>query len=310
VPEPKAAVVIPTRNRAEYLDVTLMSVAARQQFEDPYDVVVVDDGSTDDTERVVEPYQASITFVRQGHKGVGAARNTGIRRSRGTYVCYVDADDTLPAERVERQVTFFESLPSSVGMVFTNARVYDDAGSSAMSRLAYTQTPRTDDVYARLLLHNYIFSATAMFRRTALDATGPYDETLVTGEDYDLFLRLTRRFDVAFLDEPLYTCRIHDRSLVHRSPPSEQRETLLRILRKQFDDPALPARLRRLRRRAVGNVHREVARQHLVRGETALAMRELARAAVMDPAALVEPQRLMRFASALLRPTKRRPSPA
>jgi teichuronic acid biosynthesis glycosyltransferase TuaG len=299
---PRVSLIIPTFNYARFVPDAIDS-ALVQTWRD-VEVVVVDDGSTDDTRAAIQPYLSQITYVLQPHQGVAAARNTGFGHSSGTYIGFLDADDTLLPNRVERQVTFFESQPARVGMVFTNAYLFEGESDR---RLAYVRPPPTDNVYHRLLLHNYIFSATAMFRRSALLSTGHFEESLVTGEDYDLFLRLARNFDVAYLDEALYCCRVHSASLMRRSPPQAQRETLTRILRRQFDDPSFPRQLRSVRRPAMANVHREIARQHLYLGQTGAAVREILSAALLDPLALASPRRLKSYVASVRGLSRRSP---
>jgi glycosyltransferase involved in cell wall biosynthesis len=290
---PLVSIVIPTFNYAAYVSEAVSSALA--QTWRATEVIVVDDGSTDRTLEELAIFGDRITIIRQAHRGVAAARNAGVQRGTGQYVCYVDADDLLEAHRVERQVSYFAAQPLTVGMVFTNARIYQLNDPGQPPRLAYPRPPVLTDMTRRLLDHNFIFSATAMFRREALVGLGPYDESLATGEDYDLFLRLSRQFEIAYLDEALYICREHAASQMRRTPPAEQRRMLMRALGKQFDDPSLPPRLRAVRPRALANVHREIARQYLSAGQPRSAVAELAHAATLDPMAMLQPGRLMRW---------------
>ncbi|MBI2755083.1 MAG: glycosyltransferase [Chloroflexi bacterium] len=292
---PRVSLVIATYNAASTLPAAIASAVA--QTYPHLEIIVVDDGSTDGTREAVEPFLGWVRLIQIEHAGVASARNAGVSGSSGAFVCYLDADDTLAPNRVERQVKFFATLPPEVGMVFTNALVR----SNISERLAYEVPPGVAHAYERLLLGNFIFAATAMIRRTCFAAVGPYDEALETGEDYDFFLRLARSFEIRYLHEPLYCCSEHERSLMACTPPARQRRTLQRILDKQFSDPAFPPTLRRLRRPATANVLREVARQHLARGERLAAVAALAAGVAADPAALLSGPRLGRYARAALR---------
>ncbi|HEU5321302.1 MAG TPA: glycosyltransferase family A protein, partial [Methylomirabilota bacterium] len=126
---PAVSVVIPTFNCAPFVAEAVESVRA-QTWAD-LEVVVVDDGSTDDTARVLEPYRQSgaIRYLRQDNRGPSAARNAGIRAARGRYVAFLDADDTIPPSSIERRLRFLDAHPD-VAVVFTDCYIRDRAGET------------------------------------------------------------------------------------------------------------------------------------------------------------------------------------
>jgi SAM-dependent methyltransferase len=187
---PLVSIVIPCYNHARYLDAAIGSALA--QTHASVEVIVVDDGSTDDSAAVAERH-AGVRLVRQRNRGLGAARNTGLRESRGAFLTFLDADDRLLPGAIAAGLHAL-AADDAAAFAFGRYRVVDDAGRVLDVPVT---PPVADDPYEAMLRQSFIsMHATVLFRRAAVEAIGGYDESLDACEDFELYLRLTRRFPV------------------------------------------------------------------------------------------------------------------
>jgi glycosyltransferase involved in cell wall biosynthesis len=218
------SIIIPAYNQAQYLRQAITSVLT-QTWRD-VEIVVVDDGSTDETSSVVDEYcdDPRLRVIEQVNEGVGAARNRGIRESRGKYLCFLDADDWYHAEKVARQVAQLEAAPE-VDWVYCDIIEVDAQGRPASDySVGRMRTVLSGDIVESLLIGGYFPPHTVMVRRSALDGVGGFDRDLDGNADYDLWLRLAisgRR--VEFLPERLAYYRRYDGQM--SGDPVRMRET-------------------------------------------------------------------------------------
>jgi glycosyltransferase involved in cell wall biosynthesis len=185
------AVVIPTYNHARYLADAISSVIA--QTRRPDEIIVVDDGSTDDPAAIVARFPG-VQLIRQEHQGVSAARNTGLRSCTASHIVFLDADDRLLSNALEAGLNCVANY-SDCAFVYGAHRYITHDGAD---RGNVHYRPISGDPNLALMRHNLIgMQATAVFRRDCLLAVGGYDRTLELCEDYDLYLRLVRKHRVA-----------------------------------------------------------------------------------------------------------------
>jgi glycosyltransferase involved in cell wall biosynthesis len=207
---PLVSVVIPVYNGARFLAQAIDSVLA--QTYPAIEVVVVDDGSTDDSRDLIARYGDRVVAVSQANGGVARARNAGIRASRGELVAFLDQDDWWRPEKIAAQVRVFQS-DGAIGLVHTGVGHYDEKAQAFVGRLNPHDTPHelVGRCYERLLLGNSIYNATVMVRRAALDVVGHFDASIAgnTVADYELWLRLAQRFALAYVPEELAVFRLH-----------------------------------------------------------------------------------------------------
>lgn len=183
----RVSVVIPCFNHARYLGEALDSVL--NQRCDRLEVVVVDDGSTDDTASVAASFPVRV--VSQANQGLPAARNTGLAASAHEYVMFLDADDRLVPGSIDYQRTMLDSHPTWA-FVSGEHRYIDESGQIVKE---WSGPGVSSDHYKAMLRKNYIGCCDAvMFRRESLLAVGGFDTTFRACEDYDLYLRLTREY--------------------------------------------------------------------------------------------------------------------
>ncbi len=199
---PTISVVMPAYNAADYLTDAIKSVLV-QTVED-IELIVVDDGSTDDTAAVVDSFDDDrIRPIRlEENVGVPAARNRGLEEARGEYVACHDADDRSRPDRFERQLEFLEAH-DDVAAVGTGARLVDESGA-VIGRKHIPTEPSLQDI----IDENRFVHASMMFRRSALEEVGGYDEWFSVAQDYELVLRIAAEFEVQNIDEPLYEIQI------------------------------------------------------------------------------------------------------
>jgi glycosyltransferase involved in cell wall biosynthesis len=196
---PRVSVIMPAFNEASYVRRSIDSILA-QTFRD-FELIVVDDGSTDGTWGIVQGYDdPRIVGVRGERGGVCRAVNRGLEMARGEYLARMDADDESLPERLERQVRFLDAHPS-ISILGTAYYKWDALHGERYARFH----PETDEAIRRSLgLYIPICQGTVMFRREVYETIGGYDPTIPDAEDMDLWLRAAPHFRFANLPEPLY----------------------------------------------------------------------------------------------------------
>lgn len=199
VQQPCVSVIIPTYNRAELVARAIRSVLA-QTFTD-YELLVIDDGSTDETAAVVAGFgDRRVRYLRQPrNRGVSEARNRGLREARGEFIAFLDSDDGWEPAKLAQQIALFRASPSDVGLIYTGAQILTSTGFRE-------ERPRhRGAILNQLLQRNVIVggSVNSVIRRSAMTAAGFFDPDLPAMEDYDYWLRVARFYKVDFVDELL-----------------------------------------------------------------------------------------------------------
>ncbi len=199
---PLVSVVIPTYNGAHFLAETVESVLA--QTYPNLEVLVVDDGSTDATPAIAASYGPRVRYVRQANAGTAAARNRGVAEAYGEYVALLDHDDLWLPHKLERQLPAFAADPS-VGVAFAGIEFFrTETGEVTAQYFPGTELGPHD-----LLAHRVLPIQTVVFRRSALDAVGPFDVRLRGTDDWDMGIRLSARFRIVGVPETLARVRLH-----------------------------------------------------------------------------------------------------
>ena len=211
----KVSIVIPAYNQARYLAQAIES--ALQQTHSDIEVVVVDDGSTDETPAVNERYLSNPYFrsVRQTNTGLPGARNRGISESTGDYLCFLDSDDYFLPEKVARQAAMLDASPE-LGFVYCDITTVDETGQPVTEQFSVANTQRelSGNLFTSLMLGGYFPPHTVMIRRRVLDLVGTFDPDLGGHADYELWLRVSGAgFKAAFIAERLVCYRTHPDSM-------------------------------------------------------------------------------------------------
>ncbi len=190
---PLVTVVIPSYNSARYLPEAINSVLA--QTYQPIEIVVVDDGSTDNTAEVVATYGGKITYIKQENRGLSAARNTGILSSSGQYIVFLDSDDFLLPDMVELMVRALEDCPEC-GAAYGGYLIVDEDGSH---KSASDLTKPSGRLFETLMADGLTIVPSVMVRRDALSVSGIFDPMLPQIEDRDLWIRISYYYDFVFV---------------------------------------------------------------------------------------------------------------
>ena len=201
------SVVIPTYNLAQFLAGAVESVRA-QGWPD-VEIIVVDDGSTDDTERLLERLSrdADVRCFRQENAGASSARNRGIQEARKSWIAFLDADDFWMAGKLAAQFEALERKPSAA-FSYTDERLrFEDGTESDRASRATDDAP----LLPQMLAGNIFATPTALVRRECFDAVGLFDTRLRTGEDWDMWMRLAAHFESVRVARPLTTVRVASR---------------------------------------------------------------------------------------------------
>ncbi len=268
------SVIIPTYNHAHYVAAAVQS--ALDQTRVPEEIIVVDDGSTDDTADVLAQFDAPVRVVYQENQGRSAARNRGLDEARGDAIVFLDSDDLLATDSIERRVAVLESSPE-VDVVYGDMIIIDGAGRPQGVHRDYMPGDRpSGDIFADLALRCFILMP-AMIRRTAL-AGLRFDESLAQCEDYDLWRRVAANSRFFYADQPVAYYRIHDSNTV-TTQTRKMLEYELEVQRRFFEMP----RFGQLPRRERARAYRYHGVKNNILGRTSLSRYYLARAAATAP---------------------------
>ncbi|MBM4036943.1 MAG: glycosyltransferase [Planctomycetes bacterium] len=282
---PRVSVVIPAFNAERYLRVTLESVLA-QTYRD-FEVVVVDDGSSDGTAELAAGFGEPVRVIRQANAGPSAARNHGIREARGDLVAFIDSDDLWLPEKLAEQVPLFEEEKGTgsffarekgacplfrVGLAYCHAERMDADGRP----LPTAQAPKpVGHVFRDFLLRNHCPTSAAVIRRECFEQCGYLPEDMVWAEDWHLWLRIARRYDFAAVPRVLVRHRVHPGALTKHI---EKAYLGARRVLETALEPRDPPELRALRRSGLHRLDRNQALNLLALGETRAACRCFRRA--------------------------------
>lgn len=212
---PLVSVIIPTYNRAEWLRQALESVFV-QTWRD-FEVIVVDDGSTDSSEQVVADCGDRVQYIRQENGGAANARNRGVTAARGEWIAFLDSDDLWLPHKLDRCMDRIRRDSKTV-FVFHPMVEIDENGGVVRGR---SKRPAEGRVLDRLFAHCFVHTPTVVVRRDVLDEAGGFDPALEVCEDYALWIRIASKHPFTLVDEPLARRRLHEdrlsKSVMHRN---------------------------------------------------------------------------------------------
>lgn len=215
-------VVVPVFNGEKYIANALLSI--QQQTRAASRIIVVNDGSTDGTGQIIQPFLQDddrITYLNLPHSGVSTARNAGIAASSAPLLAFLDADDIWLPEKLERQIEAFEQGGPETGFVHSSY-FFINAQNERLPNQMVVPPRQRGDIFMPLLLDGYVLSGSAssvVVRRDVLDKAGHFDERLFHGEDWDLWIRLAQVSKVDFTPEAVVGIRVHGQSSQRRFRP-------------------------------------------------------------------------------------------
>jgi glycosyltransferase involved in cell wall biosynthesis len=279
MPSPSVSVVLPVRDGERFVREAIDSVLAQTLGD--FELIVVDDGSADGTWLVLDGLSdPRVRVLRRPREGLVPALRAGVAETQAEYVARMDADDVSEPERLQREVELLERRPR-VGMVATWTTVIDEDGQELRRVVLPSEHV---DLARRLLLRNPFQHGAVLLRRAALEDAGGYRPDYGANEDYDLWRRLARSWELACIPEALYRYRVHSAAVTRTDPCRElERERLRDELWRDYNARSYEVRptVARARgaepdvRRGLEADQRALAREALRRGRAGLAVKAL-----------------------------------
>ncbi len=208
----KVSVIIPTYNYENFICDAVDSVL-EQNYND-YEIIIIDDGSTDGTYEKLEKYNNRIQYFFQKNKGPAAARNFGINQSSGEYICFLDADDIFLPNKLKIQINILESqLEKDVGLVYSDFLCIDEYNIDILKYYKSKDFSSQFEAINYLMKFNYINTSTVMIRKKCLEDIGLFNEEYEYLEDLDLWIRIGKAYRFIYVNKPLVKTRSHPNSL-------------------------------------------------------------------------------------------------
>ncbi|MDX6559887.1 MAG: hypothetical protein QOF72_2936 [Blastocatellia bacterium] len=301
--ESKVSIVTPLYNSSAFIQSTLRSVLA--QTHENWELILVNDGSRDDTAEQVKPYLGDprIKYISQSNQGIAAARNKALTIACGDWVCLLDHDDRWLPDKLRKQLAFGEKY--DLGIVSTDAFVVEGAQRSLYSAnfrketglaLAQSLKDKSVDMCALLIRGNFLCSSSVAIKRHLFERLGPLDIKAAPADDYEMWLRCVAHAKIGYLDEPLIEYHMHEGNYSRNTLTMMEKEIYaLAKLRASVNNPVhidlLKNRISNLRGRAARmslDAYHEIAGQHFAR-----ALPFVWRAFRIAPAEVLRPRRLL-----------------
>ena len=207
---PRVSAVIATYNRANFIREAVESIL-QQNFRE-YELILVDDGSTDDTRKVLEPYESQLRYLYQENSGPSAARNLGVRHARAPWIAFQDSDDLCKPDHLETLYAYAMAHPEC-GMIFANGSYLGRKEHNRETIIPTNKSHRLarDGVgLADLFEKSIVRLQASLISKKCYDAVGGHDESLRISMDLDLAFRIFMRYPVAYLDEVVFYYRKHE----------------------------------------------------------------------------------------------------
>lgn len=255
---PKVSVIIPTYNRAPFITQALESVFA-QTFKD-FEIIVVDDGSTDNTQEVLKKFDGRIISILQENQGISPTRNRGIKLALGQYIAFLDSDDFWTPEKLEDQVKVLYANPK-VGIVYSRMPIINAQGV----KIGMKPSGVSGRNFRELLeVWGDLPTSTVMVRRECFDKAGFFDPELQTGEDIELWIRIARHYDLHEIENKIHAYyRRHEEQITKSR--IKVHSGLIKIYTKIYND--YPEASKGLMRRRIVESQYSLSKDYLNEGK-------------------------------------------
>lgn len=301
------SVVIPTYNNAHLIGDALESVF-KQSFRD-YEIIVVDDGSTDHTRELLKPYTERITYYHQENQGLAVARNTGLRLAGGEYITYLDADDIWHPENLRVKADILKRFPG-LGGVFSDFLIFDASGvrdprgtkklfpffrrtgRDFKDIFQHTDTVQVEpgrsaivhhgQVFDSLFWGNFILPTSMVFNRSFAQAVGEFRPHMRTQQDYEYWLRFSKSYPLAYVDDVLVSYRRHPQQLTDHSK-IERMLLAIREIIDLYEEEFRHAGKSSLYNRRKAEILTNLAKVYIRQGKTSKARKLVYEALQRDP---------------------------
>ncbi|MFQ5674616.1 MAG: glycosyltransferase family 2 protein [bacterium] len=260
----KVSVIIPTYNSAEYVVSAVESVL--HQTSRPFEVIVVDDGSTDNTKEILTRFDDRIRYIFRENGGPALARNTGLRNASGNCIAFIDSDDIWQPDKLEKQLAYLKAQPE-VALVYTDLYLLSVNG---LKDSVHFQ-PFYGSEFFSLLKKNFIATSTVLVKRKCFEEIGLFDERpeVEANEDYEMWLRIARHFKIGCIKEKLVQHRL--RNSGHSRDLDRQVKSGVFVKRRVFDTLPDTKQMRTLKAQCWGEFYKNAAYAYFYKYEFAKA---------------------------------------
>ena len=271
----KVSIIIPAYNKAALTVKTVESVL--KQTYSPIEIIVVDDGSSDNTKEALLPFQNKIRYVYKQNGGACSARNVGIKMAQGEFIGLLDCDDQYLPNKVELCVDYLRKNPNA-GFVHT-AAYFIDHNENILSTYSHPKSKKPGHITRQLILGNFVCNSTPLIRKKAIDEAGLFDESIFAPADWDMWLRISERYEVGYIDQPLTKYRVTDNYTFTKLQLSQKEEFF--VVEKFFSRNS--RQFNSLKRKALSNYHLRYAQCHFLKNDLLQVKKELGLSVSSDP---------------------------
>jgi glycosyltransferase involved in cell wall biosynthesis len=273
--QPLVSVILPTYNRAHIIIKSVQSVLTQTYHN--FEVIVIDDGSTDNTKEIIMNIACKDSrlkyFRNDENKGPSVTRNVGINLARGELIAFADDDDEWFSDKLEKQVNLLQTLPEDFAVVYSG--FYKVIGTEKIYIPPKNIYPKEGSILNSLLKGNFVGTPSILVRKSALLDIGLFDEKLLMFEDWELVIRLSKKYQFKLIDEPLFISYDSPNS-VNKQKGTIFAHTIEYILEKHFADFEKD-------KEALSNWYFEVGRHYILNNQKKLGLKYLKLALKNDP---------------------------
>ncbi len=280
---PKVSVIIPTYNRSEYISETIDSVVA-QTYKD-FEIIVVDDGSTDNTKEVLAKYGSKIKVIDQVNSERAIARNNGVQNSSGEYIAFLDSDDLWLEDKLEKQVKILDEMKDVVLVYGQSLRI--DEKSSDIKAAKRQKEGYSGDAFEKLLIRNIITSPTPVLRKKDFEKIDGFQTKYIPYEDWEFWIRMSLLGKFYYISEPLSRYRIHSQQSVKLTSAKKIEEVTTLLLEDSYKLKDISTSLKK-KSMALANIR--FAYWYVLANDVENAKTRLSRALHLYPPFLLDPR--------------------
>lgn len=255
------SIIIPAYNSAKYISLAVKSVL-NQTYQD-FELLIIDDGSTDNTKEIIESFKDKrIEYIYQNNTGAASARNTGIKKAKGEYIAFLDADDRWKPDKLARQIKEITCNPETAMIYSAIEIIYEEISDTKTVRF---KKYNNNDFIKSLLVDPFKsipLPSTVLIKKSSLHKAGEFNSDYFTGEDWDLWLRVASFGECRYIDEVLVTKLTHSSSITNSMDLELTGKTHFELLNNFFEkNPSFNS----LKNRAYSNVYYDLACRYFAR---------------------------------------------
>lgn len=280
---PKVSVIIPTYNREDYISETIQSVL--DQTHKDFEVIVIDDGSTDNTKEKLAPFLKNIKLLEQNNSERAVARNNGIKNSSGKYIAFLDSDDIWTPNKLEKQIDILDSKKDII-LAYGQCERINEKGKKIKTAKRQREG-YNGNVFEKLLYRNFVVSATSVIRRDYFEKTKGFETKYVPYEDWEFWIRYSLLGDFYFVNEPLGFYRIHSAQSVKLASAEKIEKVTSLILEDSFK---LKEISKTIKNKSLGLANLRFCYWYLLVNERQKAHEKIKKAFELYPSFLIDPR--------------------